>query len=98
MTTAAGCPVADDQNSMSAGTVADAGCSPHGKTGPIHSQKHHPVTDLRDATTQWDFWSLSPESLHQVTWLSGDRGLPATLRHIDGFGSHTFSLWNGEER
>jgi catalase len=60
----------------------------------IHSQKRHPATGLRDATMQWDFWSLSPESLHQVTWLFGDRGLPATLRHMDGFGSHTFSLWN----
>ena len=65
----------------------------------IHSQKRHPVTGLRDATMQWDFWSLSPESLHQVTWLFGDRGLPSTLRHMDGFGSHTFSLWNsGGER
>ncbi|MCM8854497.1 MAG: catalase [Candidatus Thiodiazotropha sp.] len=60
----------------------------------IHSQKRHPVTGLRDATMQWDFWSLSPESLHQVTWLFGDRGIPATLRHMDGFGSHTFSVWN----
>ncbi|MBE9567520.1 MAG: catalase [Proteobacteria bacterium] len=60
----------------------------------IHSQKRHPVTGLRDATMQWDFWSLSPESLHQVTWLFGDRGIPATLANMDGFGSHTFSLWN----
>jgi catalase len=60
----------------------------------IHSQKRHPVTGMRDATMQWDFWSLSPESMHQVTWLFGDRGLPSTLRHMDGFGSHTFSLWN----
>jgi catalase len=42
----------------------------------------------------WDFWSLSPESLHQVTILFSDRGLPASLRHIDGFGSHTYSLVN----
>jgi len=62
----------------------------------IHSQKRHPVTGLRDATMQWDFWSLSPESLHQVTWLFGDRGIPATLRQMDGFGSHTFSVWNGD--
>ena len=60
----------------------------------IHSQKRHPVTGLRDATMQWDFWSLSPESMHQVTWLFGDRGIPATYRHMDGFSSHTFSLWN----
>jgi catalase len=62
----------------------------------IHSQKRHPATGLRDATMQWDFWSLSPESLHQVTWLFGDRGLPSTLRHMDGFGSHTFSVWNND--
>ena len=62
----------------------------------IHSQKRHPATGLRDATMQWDFWSLSPESLHQVTWLFGDRGLPATLRHMDGFGSHAFSVWNND--
>lgn len=60
----------------------------------IHSQKRHPVTGLRDGVMQWDFWSLSPESLHQVTWLFGDRGIPATLANMDGFGSHTFSLWN----
>jgi catalase len=60
----------------------------------IHSQKRHPRTGLRDNTMQWDFWSLSPESLHQVIWVMGDRGLPATLRHMDGFGSHTYSFWN----
>ena len=62
----------------------------------IHSQKRHPETGLRDNTMQWDFWSLSPESLHQVTWLFGERGIPRTLRHMDGFGSHTFSLWNAD--
>lgn len=60
----------------------------------IHSQKRHPATGLRDATMQWDYWSLSPESLHQITWLFGDRGIPATLANMDGFSSHTFSLWN----
>ncbi len=60
----------------------------------IHSQKRHPQTGLRDATMQWDFWSLSPESLHQVTILFSDRGIPATLRHTNGYSSHTFSLWN----
>jgi catalase len=62
----------------------------------IHSQKRHPGTGMRDATMQWDFWSLSPESLHQVTWLFGDRGIPATYRHMDGFSSHTYSLWNAK--
>ena len=60
----------------------------------IHSQKRHPQTGLRDNTMQWDFWSLSPESLHQVTILFSDRGIPATLRHMNGYSSHTFSLWN----
>ena len=60
----------------------------------IHSQKRHPVTNLRDDNMQWDFWSLCPESLHQVTWLFGDRGIPKTYRHMNGYGSHTYSLLN----
>lgn len=43
---------------------------------------------------QWDFWTLSPESTHQVTWLMGDRGIPKTWRHMDGFGSHTYQFIN----
>jgi catalase len=49
---------------------------------------------MRDNTMQWDYWSLSPESLHQITTLFSDRGIPATLRNMHGFSSHTFSLWN----
>jgi len=60
----------------------------------IHTQKRHPRTNLRSATAMWDFWSLSPESLHQVTILMSDRGLPQSVRHMDGFGSHTFSFIN----
>ncbi|NOT99984.1 MAG: catalase [Gallionella sp.] len=60
----------------------------------IHSQKRSPQTGMRDNTMQWDFWSLSPESMHQITTLFSDRGIPATLRHMNGYGSHTFSLWN----
>lgn len=60
----------------------------------IHSQKRHPQTGLRDNTMQWDFWSLSPESLHQVTILFSDRGIPATYRNMHGFSSHTYSVWN----
>jgi catalase len=60
----------------------------------IHSQKRNPATGLRDNTMQWDYWSLSPESLHQVTTLFSDRGIPATLRHMHGYSSHTYSLWN----
>ncbi|MCX7089947.1 MAG: catalase [Legionellales bacterium] len=63
----------------------------------IHSQKRHPKTGMRDNTMQWDFWSLSPESLHQVTILFSDRGIPATYRHMHGFSSHTFSLWNAKK-
>jgi catalase len=62
----------------------------------IHSQKRDPRSGMRDATMQWDFWSLSPESMHQVTWLFGDRGIPATLRNMNGYSSHTFSLWNAK--
>ena len=60
----------------------------------IHTQKRHPRSNLRSPTAMWDFWSLSPESLHQVTILMSDRGLPQSFRHIDGFGSHTYSLIN----
>jgi len=62
----------------------------------IHSQKRHPQTNLRDPDMQWDFWSLCPESLHQVTWLMGDRGIPKTYRHMNGYGSHTYSLINAD--
>lgn len=58
----------------------------------IHTQKRHPKTNLRSNTAAWDFWSLSPESLHQVTILMSDRGLPIGVRHINGYGSHTYSF------
>jgi catalase len=60
----------------------------------IHTQKRHPKTNMRSPTAMWDFWSLSPESLHQVTILMSDRGLPTDVRHINGYGSHTYSLIN----
>jgi catalase len=60
----------------------------------IHTQKRHPRTNLRSPTAIWDFWSLSPESLHQVTILFSDRGLPVSPMHMNGYGSHTYSLWN----
>jgi catalase len=63
----------------------------------IHTQKRHPRTNLRSPTAMWDFWSLSPESLHQVTILMSDRGLPRSLRHVNGYGSHTFSLINAQD-
>ncbi|MHC2186473.1 catalase [Rathayibacter agropyri] len=60
----------------------------------IRSQKRLAGSHLRDHDMQWDFWTLSPESAHQVTWLMGDRGLPASWRHMDGFGSHTYQWIN----
>jgi catalase len=62
----------------------------------IHTQKRDPQTNLRSATAMWDFWSLSPESLHQVTILFSDRGLPKSYRHVNGYGSHTYSLINAK--
>ena len=62
----------------------------------IHTQKRHPKSNLRSPTAMWDFWSLSPESLHQVTILMSDRGLPKSLRHVNGYGSHTYSFINAQ--
>lgn len=62
----------------------------------IHTQKRDPKTNMRSATAMWDFWSLSPESLHQVTILFSDRGLPKSLRTMHGFGSHTYSFINAD--
>ncbi|AZQ73291.1 MULTISPECIES: catalase [Streptomyces] len=61
----------------------------------IRSQKRHPRTGLRNNDMQWDFWTLSPESAHMVTWLMGDRGIPKTWRHMNGYSSHTFMWVNG---
>ncbi|RKO64196.1 catalase [Campylobacter sp. P255] len=60
----------------------------------IHTQKRDPRSHLRSNNAAWDFWSLCPESLHQVTILMSDRGIPASYRHMHGFGSHTYSLIN----
>ena len=60
----------------------------------VHTQKRDPQTNLKSPTMMWDFWSRAPESLHQVTMLFSDRGTPDGYRHMDGFGSHTFSLIN----
>ena len=62
----------------------------------IHTQKRDPRTNLRNPTAMWDFWSQSPESLHQITILMSDRGVPKSYRHMNGYGSHTFSLVNDE--
>lgn len=60
----------------------------------IHTQKRDPKTNLRSATAAWDFWSKHPESLHQVTILFSDRGIPTDYRHMNGYGSHTYSFIN----
>ena len=62
----------------------------------IHTQKRDPRTNLRNPTAMWDFWSQSPESLHQITILMSDRGVPKSYRHMNGYGSHTFSLVDDE--
>ncbi len=64
----------------------------------IHTQKRHPKTNLRSPEAMWDYWSLSPESLHQVTILMSDRGIPITPMHMNGYGSHTFSFWNARNK
>jgi catalase len=60
----------------------------------IHTQKRLAQSNLKSPQAMWDFWSLSPESLHQVTILFSDRGIPDGYRFMHGFGSHTFSLIN----
>ena len=60
----------------------------------IHTQKRHPVTNLKDPDMFWDFLSLTPESIHQVTILFSDRGTPKTFRHMNGYSSHTFKWYN----
>lgn len=62
----------------------------------IHSQKKCPRTNLPNAVSAWDFWSLSPESTHQVTILMSDRGTPDGFRHMNGYSSHTFKWINKE--
>ena len=61
-----------------------------------HAVKRDPRTNMRSARNNWDFWTSLPEALHQVTIVMSDRGIPATYRHMHGFGSHTFSLINAK--
>lgn len=62
----------------------------------IHTQKRDPKTNLRSNTAMWDFWSLTPESLHQVMILMSDRGIPRNMRQQHGYGSHTFCFYNAD--
>lgn len=59
--------------------------------------KRDPRTNMRSATNNWDFWTLLPESMHQLTILMSDRGIPASYRHMHGFGSHTYSFINANQ-
>ena len=61
-----------------------------------HAVKRDPRTNLRSAQNNWDFWTSLPEALHQVTIVMSERGIPASYRHMHGFGSHTFSLINAD--
>lgn len=62
----------------------------------VHTQKRDPKTNLKSPTMMWDYWSLNPESLHQVVILFSDRGTPDGYRKMNGYGSHTFSMINSE--
>jgi len=62
----------------------------------IHTQKRHPATNLKDPDMFWDFLSLTPESIHQVTILFSDRGTPATFRNMNGYSSHTYKWYNAK--
>ena len=62
----------------------------------IRSQKRRAANNLRDHDMQWDFWTLSPESAHQVAWLMGDRGIPKSWRQMNGYSSHTYMWINAD--
>jgi catalase len=61
-----------------------------------HAIKRDPRTGMRSADNNWDYWSLLPEALHQVTIVMSDRGIPRSFRHMHGFGSHTYSFLNAK--
>ncbi len=63
----------------------------------IHTQKRNPATNCKDSDMFWDFLSLTPESIHQVTILFSDRGTPATFRNMNGYSSHTFMWYNKKD-
>ncbi len=60
----------------------------------VHSQKKNPRTNVPDPARMWEFWANHPQSLHQMTILMSDRGIPLSWRHMNGYGSHTFGMWN----
>jgi catalase len=62
----------------------------------VHSQKKNPKTNLPDPARMFEFWANHPQSLHQMTILMSDRGIPRSWRHVNGYGSHTLGFWNKE--
>ena len=66
--------------------------------GLNHAIKRDPKTNLRSPTNNWDFWSSLPEAIHQVTITMSDRGIPLSYRHMHGFGSNTFAMYNAENK
>ena len=60
----------------------------------VHSQKKHPRSNVPDPARMYEYWASHPQSLHQMTILMSDRGIPRSWRHMNGYGSHTFSFWN----
>lgn len=63
-----------------------------------HAVKRDPRTNMRSANNNWDFWTSLPEALHQITYVMGDRGIPAGYRHMHGFGSHTYSFISADNQ
>ena len=63
-----------------------------------HAVKRDPKTNMRSAQNNWDFWTMLPETLHQITVVMSDRGIPDGYRHMHGFGSHTYSLINDQNQ
>jgi catalase len=63
-----------------------------------HAIKRDPRTGMRSPDNNWDFWSLLPEALHQVTIVMSERGIPRSFRHMHGFGSHTYSFLNASDQ
>lgn len=63
-----------------------------------HAVKRDPRTNMRSAKNNWDFWSSLPEAIHQVTITMSDRGIPLSYRHMNGYGSHTFSMFNAKNQ
>ncbi len=62
----------------------------------VHTQKRCPVRGVNNPDAVWDFWAQNPQSLHQVTILMSDRGIPLSYRHMNGYGSHTYGMWNAK--